>query len=213
VSITVFLADDYEMVRQGLRAVLEASTDVTVVGEAAAGRDTVRQVRRLQPNVAILDDALPETGGIEVVKEIQEKVPDTGLVIVSFRPTSEEMDRALQAGARGYLSKKSSGDELRRAVRKVHAGHRYVGGPIGPSTVLRHVQPAEPVSPVASLSQRELQILQLVVDGRTSAEIGNKIHLSRKTVETYRSRLMDKLDIHDLPNLVKFAIRHGLTSL
>jgi len=213
VSITVFLAGDYEMVRQGLRAVLEASPDLNVLGEATAGRDGVRLVRRLRPNVAIVDHALPDPGGTEVVKELQEKVPDTGLVVLSCSPTSEEVERVLNAGARGYLSKKAPVHELVRAVKKVHAGHRYIGGPIAQSTVLRYVQPDEPISAAAGLSQRELQILQMVVDGRTSAEIGSRIHLSRKTVETYRSRLMDKLDIHDLPNLVKFAIRHGLTSL
>jgi DNA-binding NarL/FixJ family response regulator len=130
--------------------------------------------------------------------------------------TTEHIFRALQAGARGYLLKESAGIEVVKAVRSVHAGHRYLSQKISDTLVddyVRQRQAAEPKSPLASLSPREREVLQLVVEGKSSIEIADALSLSVKTVETYRSRLMYKLDISDLPGLVKFAIQHGLTPL
>jgi DNA-binding NarL/FixJ family response regulator len=216
VSITVFLADDHAVVRDGLRALLEAQPDIRVVGDAADGREAVGQVARLGPDVAVIDIAMPELNGIEAAREIGEVCPSSQVIILSMHSTTEHIFRALQAGARGYLLKESAGIEVVNAVRAVYAGHRYLSQKISDRLIddyVRQRQAAEAKSPLARLSPREREVLQLVVEGKSSAEIADTLSLSVKTVETYRSRLMLKLDISDLPGLVKFAVQHGLTPL
>jgi DNA-binding NarL/FixJ family response regulator len=215
-SITVFLADDHAVVRDGLWVLLEAQPDIRVIGDAADGRETVRRVTRLCPDVVVLDIAMPELNGIEAAREITQACPSTQVIILSMHSTTEHIFRALQAGAHGYLLKESAGIEVVNAVRAVHAGHRYLSPKISNGLIDDYVhqrQAAEAQSPLARLSPREREVLQLVVEGKSSAEIAGILSLSLKTVETYRSRLMQKLDISDLPSLVKFAIQHGLTPL
>jgi len=215
-EIRVFLADDHAVVRDGLRLLLEAQPDIKVVGDAANGWDAVRRVARLRPDVAILDIAMPELNGIEATQQIREVCPSTQVVILSMHSTSEHVFHALQAGARGYLLKESAGIEVVNAVRAVHVGRRYLSQKISDRVIDDYVRQREAVearSPLARLSPREREILQLVVEGKSSAEIAGLLYLSPKTVETYRSRLMRKLGISDLPRLVKFAIQHGLTPL
>jgi DNA-binding NarL/FixJ family response regulator len=215
VSITVFLADDHAVVRDGLRVLLEAQPDIRVVGDAANGRETVRRVVQLRPDVAVIDIAMPELNGVEAAREICEICPSTQIVVLSMHSTTEHIFHALQAGARGYLLKESAGIEVVNAVRAVHVGHRYLSQKISDRLVDDYVcqRQAAAKSPLARLSPREREVLQLVVEGKSSAEIADDLSLSVKTVETYRVRLMNKLDIGDLPGLVKFAIQHGLTPL
>lgn len=215
-SISVFLADDHAVVRDGLRALLEAQPDVRVIGDAANGRETVRKVAQLCPDVVILDIAMPELNGIEAAREISEVCPDTQLIILSMHATTEHIFRALQAGVRGYLLKESAGIEVVNAVRAVHTGQRYLSQKISDRMVDDYIhqrQSAQAESPLARLSPRERGVLQLVAEGKSSAQIADTLSLSPKTVETYRSRLMHKLGISDLPGLVRFAIQHGLTPL
>jgi DNA-binding NarL/FixJ family response regulator len=215
-SITVFLADDHAVVRDGLRVLLEAQRDISVVGDAANGREAVRQAARLRPDVVVMDIAMPELNGIEAAREIGEVCPSTQIIILSMHSTLEHIFRALQAGACGYLLKESAGIEVVNAVRAVHAGHRYLSQKISDKLVDNYVsqhQAAEAKSPLERLSPREREVLQLVVEGKSSLEIADILCLSFKTVETYRSRLMHKLGVSDLPSLVKFAIQHGLTPL
>jgi len=215
-TITVFLVDDHAVVRDGLRLLLEEQGDIKVIGDAANGREAVQQVEQLRPDVVVMDIAMPELNGIEATRQIREGCPSAQVVVLSMHYTSEHIFRALQAGARGYLLKESAGIEVVNAVRAVHAGQRYLSQKISDKVVdnyVRQREAAETTSPLARLSPRERQILQLVVEGESSAEIASALSLSRKTVETYRSRLMRKLDISDLPSLVKFAIRQGLTTL
>ena len=216
-SITVFLADDHTVVREGLRALLEAQKNISVVGEAADGREAVRQVSKIRPDVVILDIAMPDLNGIEATKQISKNDPGTRVVILSMHAGKENIFRALNAGAQGYLLKESAGQEVIKAIHAVHAGGRYLSQRITETLVEDYlslqVQPASGKSPMELLSSREREILQLVVEGKSSAEIAETLYLSPKTVETYRSRLMKKLDVNNLPSLVKFAIRHGVTSL
>lgn len=215
-SITVFLADDHAVVREGLRLLLEAQGDIKVIGDAADGRQAVRQVAELRPDVVIMDIAMPELNGIEATWQICELCPSTQVVILSMRSDNEHIFRGFQAGARGYLLKESAGVEVVNAVRAVHAGRRYLSQRISDKVIddyVRQREAAEAKSPLARLSPREREILQLIVEGKTSAEIAGILFLSPKTVETYRSRLKQKLGISDVPGLVKFAIQHGLTSL
>ena len=214
--IKVFLADDHEMVRDGLGLLLDREADITVVGKAADGRQAVRQIQGLQPDAVVMDIAMPALNGIEATRQILEENPHIGVVILSMHATSEHIFQALQAGARGYVLKESAGRELAEAVRAVFEGRRYMTPKIQEVMMDDYAikrQPASGKSPLERLTAREREILQLVVEGRTSAEIAETLFISRKTVETYRSRLTEKLGVKDVPGLVKFAIQHGLTSL
>ncbi|GAI44175.1 unnamed protein product [marine sediment metagenome] len=215
-SITVLLADDHGVLRDGLRLLLEAQHDIRVIADAANGRDAVRQVVKLCPDVVIMDIAMPELNGIEATRQIHEVCPSAPVVILSIYSTSEHVFQALRVGARGYLLKESAGVEVVNAVRTVHAGQRYLSQKISDRVVDDYItqrNATEAKSPLAHLSPREQEILQLVVEGKSSSEIAEVIYLSPKTVDTYRARLMKKLDIKDIPSLVKFAVQHGLTSL
>jgi len=212
-SITVLLADDHAMVRDGLKLLLESQRDITVVGLASNGREAVKLARKHTPDVVLLDIAMPELNGIEAAQKIRDALPRTRIIILSMHATSEHVFRALQAGADGYLLKESAGAEVVRAVRAAYAGRRYLSEKIAATAQGRHLSEggtAALKSPLESLSEREREVLQLVVEGRSSAEIASAINLSPKTVETYRSRIMQKLDVHDVAGLVKFALQHGV---
>lgn len=212
--VTVLLADDHAVVRDGLRALLEAHADLLVVGDASDGRSAVRQTEALRPNVVVMDVGMPELNGIDATEQIRQASPATEVVILSVHSDSEHVFRALRAGARGYVLKEAAGQEVVQAIRDVHAGRRYLSMRIADTVAADFVrlrQEAPSRGPLDSLSAREREVLQLVAEGKSSAEIAARLSLSVKTVETYRSRLMLKLDIHDIPGLVKFAILHGLT--
>jgi DNA-binding NarL/FixJ family response regulator len=209
-TIRVLLADDHSMMREGLKALLSASPDISVVGEVGNGRAAVRSATELQPDVVIMDITMPELNGIEAARLMREKCPAARIVFLSMHSNSEHVFRAFEAGATGYLLKESAGAEIADAVRAVHAGRRHVSSGIEGTEALSRAATGRP-SPLESLSSRERQVLQLVVEGRTSAEIAEKVHLSPKSVETYRSRLMKKLGVGDIPSLVKFAVQHGIT--
>jgi len=214
-NITVFLADDHAIVRDGLRFLLNAQSDITVLGDAADGRSAVRQVARLQPDIAILDITMPELNGVEATFQIRQLCPAVQVIILSMHSNIEHVTRALQAGACGYLLKESAGVEVVNAVRIVHTGHRYLSQKIADTLIDDYTRRSHTLekSPLNSLSAREREVLQLVVEGNSNATIAATLSISIKTVETYRSRLMHKLDISDLPSLVKFAIQRGLTPL
>jgi DNA-binding NarL/FixJ family response regulator len=215
-TIKVFLADDHAVVRDGMKALLEGDHDITVVGIASNGRDAVRQVQKFNPDVVVMDIAMPELNGIEATARICEASPSIRVIILSMHDTSEHIFQALKAGAMGYLIKESAGKEVITAVRTVHSGRRYLSQKIEEKVIENYIdyrKTAPDRSPLDKLSLREREILQLVVEGKSSAMIAESLFLSPKTIETYRSRLMQKLDIKDLPSLVKFAIQHGITSI
>jgi DNA-binding NarL/FixJ family response regulator len=196
--------------------ILSAQPDIEVVGEAADGREAVHLAVKLRPGVVVMDIAMPELNGVEAAAQIHEINPRTGIVVLSMHATGEHIYRAMQAGVRGYLLKESAGSEVIEAVRAVYDGRRYLSQKIADLVVdnyVAHRKAADAGSPLERLSDREREVLQLVVEGRTSAEIADTLALSPKTVDTYRSRIMDKLGIADLPGLVRFAIQHGLTPL
>jgi DNA-binding NarL/FixJ family response regulator len=211
--IRVLLADDHAVVRDGLRALLQANPGIEVVGDVANGRDAVREARRLRPDVIVMDIAMPDLNGIEATLQVMDIAPSARILILSMHSTTEHIFRALQAGARGYVLKDSAGAEVVEAVLAVHAGRRYLSQKIAAAVIDDYTAERHRTSPLDSLSRRERQILQLIAEGKTSAEVGAMLFLSPKTVDTYRSRMMHKLGIGDLPNLVKFAIQNGITQL
>ena len=210
--ITVFVADDHAIVREGLVSLLAAQSDISVIGTAADGRDTVRQVVKLRPEVVVMDISMPLMNGIEAAREVRLRVPQTRVVILSMHSIVEHVFHALEAGAAGYLLKESVGNEIVDAVRAVCAGRRYVSPKVA-EALADGVSRRGTESPLASLSARERQVLQLVAEGHTSAQIAATLNLSPKSVDTYRSRVMQKLHIGDVAGLIKFAIQHGITSV
>ena len=211
--ITVFLADDHRVLRDGLRILLETQDDIEVVGEAENGKEAIDSIIKMKPNVVVMDITMPELNGIEAAQVIHENLPNTGIVILSIHSDLEHIFRALQAGAQGYLLKESAGSEVISAVRAVYLGRRYLSPSIRDTLTEAYMQDHQIQSPLELLSMREREVLQLTVEGHTSAAIAERMELSPKTVETYRSRLMGKIGVRDLPELVRFAIKHGITPI
>jgi DNA-binding NarL/FixJ family response regulator len=212
-TIKVLLADDHSVVRDGLRALLEAEGDIEVIGGAANGLEAVRRVRELHPDVVVMDLAMPELNGTEATAQIRDVCPATEVLVLSMHSTAEHIFRAFQAGAQGYLLKESAGPEVVTAVRTVHAGKRYLSQKIAGTVVDDYIRERHAASPLDSLSPRERQILQLISEGKSTADTAKALFLSPKTVDTYRSRMMHKLGVANFAALVRFAIQHGVTPL
>jgi len=208
--IKVFLTDDHAVMRDGLRLLLNAQPDLLVVGEAANGREAVRQVVADCPDVLIMDIAMADLNGIEATRQVRALCPHTQVVMLSMYSTDEHIAHSLQAGAIGYVLKESAGANVVDAVRAAYAGRQYFSPKI--AAALSGIRSLG-ASRLDLLSAREREILQLTVEGRSSAQIAQMLALSPKTVETYRSRMMNKLALHDLPSLVKFALQQGLIGL
>jgi DNA-binding NarL/FixJ family response regulator len=216
VSITVFLADDHAVLREGLKLLLESQEDITVIGNASNGRDAVRQTAKLRPDVMIMDISMPELNGIDAAYQILEMCPSTRIIMLSMHAASEHILRALKSGASGYLLKESAGKEIIQAIRTVYNGGRYLSRKISDNLIDNYLQrygDNDIDNPLSRLSPREKEIMQLVVEGKSSVEIANIIFLSPKTVETYRSRLMQKLNVADITGLIKIALKHNLIPL
>ena len=212
----VVLVDDHAMLRDGLRTLLNAEEDIVVVGDAGNGRDALELIQRLQPDVVVMDVLMPELNGIDTTHRLQRSCPEAKVIMLSVVATMEHVSRAIRSGARGYLLKESAGEDLVDAIRAVRGGQRYLSVTINDLLISHYLDGDAATaadSPLSALSPRERETLQLVVEGKSSSEIAEILSLSPKTVETYRSRLMRKLAIQDLPGLVRFAIQHGITSL
>jgi DNA-binding NarL/FixJ family response regulator len=204
---TILLADDHGVIRFGLRALLEMA-GMEIVAEAAEGREALRLAQEHAPDVAIFDLAMPGLNGIEATDLLKRRCPQTRVVILSMHPDSEHVHRALAAGASAYVLKGGATEEIVTAVRAVQAGRTYLSPTLQAAASETR---GSAKSPLESLSARERQVLQLVVEGHSSAAIANIVHLSPKSIDTYRSRLMRKLGVVDFASLVKFAVQHGLT--
>ena len=212
-AIRVFLANSRVILLDSLQVLLEIQQDIRIVGKATNGHDAVRKIRKLRPDVAILDVELAGLNGIEASLKIAGLSPSTAIVMLATTASPEFIFRALRAGARGYLSREASGLELVDAVRTIREGKRYLSPKITATLIGDYISEHRSPSPLESLTSRERNILQLVVEGSSSAQVADILAFSPKTVDTYRSRIKQKLGIHDLPALVKFAIQHGITSI
>ena len=211
-KIKIFLADDHSVLRDGLRALLESAGDMEVVGEASDGREALKGIETLHPDIAVLDISMPEMGGVEAAEIVHDRHPEVKVIMLSMISDAETIYRALRAGASGYLLKTSAGREVVVAVRAVHAGKRYLSDKITESMVENYGRELQAKSPLESLSRRERQVLQHLAEGRSAPEIGKLLSISPRTVETYRTRLMEKLAVKDIRGLTLFAVKHGIIS-
>jgi DNA-binding NarL/FixJ family response regulator len=211
-TIRILIADDHGVVAEGLKHVVEAQPDMEVVSLAVDGRDAVRQARDLQPDVVLMDLSMPELNGADATRAILERDAKCRVIVLSMYSEREYVRRALKAGAAGYVVKRSAAKEVVDAIRAVHAGQRYLSPRVA-DVVIDDYAGDGGDDLLAKLSQREREVLQLLAEGHTGAQIAERLSLSQKTVETYRARLVEKLGIRDVPGLVRFAIQRGIVSL
>jgi two-component system response regulator NreC len=220
-SITVVLADDHDILRDGLRALLEMADDITVVGEARTGAEAVAEVERLRPQIVLMDISMPELDGVEASRRIRQRVPETRILFLTMHEADEYFFRALRAGASGYVIKRTAASDLIAAVRAVARGESFLSPSVAHALVEDYSGRATRTDGLAlnrsaerdlyeTLTSREREVLQLVAEGYTNQEIGRLLGVSVKTVQTHRAAVMDKLNLRDVTHLVRYAVRRGL---
>lgn len=205
-KISVLLVDDHSLVRRGFRRLLEDEPDIVVAGEASDGAEAVRLAQQLRPKVIVMDCALPGMNGLDATRRILENSPESLVLMLSMHPEETWVRQALEAGARGYILKNAVDLELGAAVRRVAAGETVLDSQLKRSSALKGERNA-------GLTQRELEILQMIVDGKSNKEIAAMLELSVNTVAVHRANIMDALGIHKTAELVVYAIRNGLANL
>jgi DNA-binding NarL/FixJ family response regulator len=212
--ITVLLAEDHMVVREGLRTLLESEADIEVLGEAATGRQAVAMARDLRPNVVIMDIAMPRMNGMDATRRICEMAPDSKVLILSAHSDDAYVERAIDQGASGYLVKHTSADFLCKAIREIQQGGTFFSPTIGKRLSTRHPKVLDRRGRLkegeAGLSSREVEVLQLIAEGLANKQIAAELDISVKTVEKHRGHLMQKLDIHDTAGLTRHAIAAGI---
>jgi two-component system, NarL family, response regulator NreC len=208
-TLRVLLADDHEVVRTGLRALVESSPDMTVVGEARDGLEAVSRTRELSPDVVVMDISMPGMGGAEATERITRDCPAARVIALTAHADRAHLTRLLQAGAAGYVLKRAAADELVRAIRMVGSGGSYVDPVLAGTLLRRRAKPATPLVPGDSLSEREEEVLRHIAWGESNKEIANRLGISTKTVETYRVRISEKLGIRSRTEMVRYALQQG----
>lgn len=219
-KIKVLLADDHELVRSGLVKLLETYKDVIIVGEAGDGFEAVEKTRKLNPDVLIIDLSMPRLSGIEATKIIRKECPQVAVLVLTMHHDEEYVYQIFRSGALGYILKDAGKEELATAIRTVAKGEKYISSKVSEIMVDGYVRRTSGrdesvqkngVIPNVSLTKREKEVLSLIAQGLSNQEIGEKLFISPRTVDTHRTNIMQKLDIHDIGNLVKFAIEHGFS--
>ncbi|MBL8797654.1 MAG: response regulator transcription factor [Planctomycetia bacterium] len=210
--ITIILADDHQLVRQGLRALLAIEPDFQIVGEAADGLEVIALVEKLQPQVLVLDLMMPGLSGLEVTTQLSRKAPQTRIVMLSMHANEAYVLQALRNGAAGYVLKEAPAAVLTQAIREVAAGRRYLSAALSERAIEAYIQKAEatPLDLYDTLTAREREMLHLVAEGLSSGEIGRRLFLSPRTVETHRGSMMRKLGLHNQTDLIRYAMKRGI---
>jgi two-component system, NarL family, response regulator NreC len=212
-KIHILLADDHTILRAGLKMMLNAQPDMEVVGEAPDGRQAIAETQRLQPDIILMDITMPEMNGIEATRHIKKLVPESKILILTMHEHDEYVFQALRAGASGYMLKEAADTELISALHVIQSGQFYLS-PVAQSVLvgdyLQRVRIGEEKDSYSSLTEREREILKLVAEGYTNTQIAERLVISPKTVDTHRTHIMDKLNLHSRAELVKYAMRRGL---
>ena len=212
-KIRILLADDHTILRAGLRMMLNAQPDMEVVGEAQDGRQAISEAQRLQPDVVLMDITMPDMNGIDATRQIKRMLPETKVLVLTMHENDEYVFQALRAGAAGYMLKEAADTDLISALRVIQSGQVYLS-PMAQSVMvgdyLQRVRTGEEKDSYSSLTEREREILKLVAEGFTNNQIAEKLVISPKTVDTHRTHVMDKLNLHSRAELVKYAMRRGL---
>src|SRR5688572_11832988 len=211
--LRVLVVDDHPVVADGIKHLLATQGGIDVVGTAGDGAEAIRLVGELKPDVTLMDIVMPQMNGIDAVREIVQRQADARVLVLSMYSDSERVYQALQAGARGYVLKRDLSEELIGAIRQVGAGGRYLSPGVTDTVVTDYLHEKRAPETLNQLSARERHVLQMLVEGKSAAAVARRLQLSPRTIETYKERLMRKLGLSDLPALVKFAVRHGLTPL
>ncbi len=212
-KIHILLADDHTILRAGLKMMLNAQPDMEIVGEASDGRQAIIETQRLQPDIILMDITMPEMNGIEATRHIKKLVPESRILILTMHEHDEYVFQALRAGASGYMLKEAADTELISALHIIQSGQFYLS-PMAQSVLvgdyLQRVRIGEEKDSYSSLTEREREILKLIAEGYTNNQIAERLVISPKTVDTHRTHIMDKLNLHSRAELVKYALRRGL---
>lgn len=208
--IKVLLADDHGMVRAGLRSLIEETGDMEVTAEAADGRQAISLALKHPVDVAVIDISMPGTDGLEVINQLQAQKPELPILVLTMHEEEQYVVRSISSGAKGYITKRSAPEQLVSAIRQVHQGGMYLSQEASELLALRVARGERGDSPLDTLSNREVQVLRALALGQTNREIAESFHISVKTVDTYRFRLLKKLNLRNNADLSRFAIQHGL---
>ena len=215
-AITIILADDHAILREGLRLILNKESEFDVVGEASDGKEIIQLVEKLNPDIVVMDITMPKLNGLEATRQIKKKFPEVGIIILTVHETEEYVYQVFQAGASGFLCKKSAHKDLVYAIRSVYEGEYFISPHVSRSVVNEYISKTgrhTTEDNFESLTEREREILQLIAEGHPNKIISDQLNLSIKTIETHRSNIMQKLGVHNTAGLVRFAIKKGIVGL
>lgn len=214
-TVTVLLADDHPIVRQGLRHLFEEAAEMKIVGEASDGLQAVQLTEKLKPNVLIVDIMMPDLNGLEVIRQVKERSPGTSSIVLSMQSADVYVVEALKAGALGYVLKDTGPSEMLNAVQQVVQGQRYLSPRISERLIDVLIQTVEkaPADPYQTLTNREREVLQMAAEGLSSSEIGKRLSISPRTAELHRGRMMNKLGLRNQTELIRYALKRGILPL
>ena len=213
-QIRVLLADDHKLVRAGIRSLLERLPELEVVAEASDGREAIELVEKLEPQIVLMDLAMPEVNGLEATQHLTRTFPKVRVIILSIYSDEEHVYQALRAGAAGYLMKGAATEELELAIRSVARGETYLSPPVSKPVIMEYIRRTNVgLSSREGLSARQTQVLKLIAEGKTTKQVALELGISVKTVETHRSALMKRIGVRDVASLVRYAVKIGLVDL
>ena len=207
--IRILVADDHALIRTGMKNLLEGNKEFLVVGEAADGEEVIQKARELKPDVVVMDISMPKVNGIEATRILKQSRPETGILVLTMHENAEYANQVFKAGASGYVLKNAGKEEISTAIYAVARGEKYFSSRVSEIVMSEYARQSEARSSEAALTKREQEILDLIGKGLNNQQIADQLFISPRTVETHRTNIMQKLNIHDAPNLVRYALEHG----
>ena len=211
-KIKILVVDDHAIMRDGIRALLGLHDDIEMIGEASEGKEAIEKARELVPDVVVMDIAMPGLDGLEATRRMKKEIPKVKVLVLTQHDNKEYILSSIKAGAAGYVPKKALGSELVSAIRAIHRGNSFLY-PSAATALVEHYRQQAEEEPYDRLTEREREILKLIADGHTSRDIADMLFISLKTVLGHRTKIMEKLDLHNRTELIKYAMRRGLTSM